>query len=575
MSTNSKSPKRRPTGKEDTAQSRPASLPLTALPAYWIVLGAAALLLIGAAVATGLAIKGRSVPGSPPEVVANGPVPGGEPAEPVEPPAAPSDRAAAQQPWIPNAPELIPAPAAVFAASTEAAAPGKDKEETRPPETRVAQAKDKETKKDPAGRWPVEILGKDLDRWILEIKDPDAANRQAAIRTVIQFGPAAQKALSALAGRLYQANERDPGVRVDAVSAIRLLGLANQEKKLRENIVLAVSNVLGDEHVGVRIQAVNAMGQFGAEARGEIAKLTSRLQDPSWEVRAAAARALSSVARGDPEQKKGPDVNAVNALLDTRLLGDPCASVRMEVITALSILGSPEKLQAVEKKALEDRMLKEKDHRVKIWVRLLLMYMDEKGHMTKTNFDALIKELESDDARVRAQAAQALGTLGKNADKQAGVATALTKAVYDKELEVRLAAITALPRLGNPACIPVLTRILKDEKEEMAVRTQIARSMWVLGKDGKVFLDELTALLTNKDAELVLAAISGIAAFGEAAHSAIPALKGYDPEALSYDSHIKDITKAATEEARRTKDAVKAAADEAVRQIYDAKSPKK
>ena len=56
MSTNSKSPKRRPTGKEDSAQSRPASLPLTALPAYWIVLGAGALLLVGAAVATGLAI---------------------------------------------------------------------------------------------------------------------------------------------------------------------------------------------------------------------------------------------------------------------------------------------------------------------------------------------------------------------------------------------------------------------------------------------------------------------------------------------------------------------------------------
>jgi HEAT repeat protein len=246
----------------------------------------------------------------------------------------------------------------------------------------------------------------------------------------------------------------------------------------------------------------------------------------------------------------------------------------MEAITALSILGTTDKLRLAEKTALEDRLVKEKDHRVRIWVRLLLMMIDEKGQMTKSNFDALVKELENEDAGVRAQAATALGTLGKTAAKQPSVAAALTKALFDKEPEVRRAAIQALPRLG-PDCVPVLTKILKDEKETIAVRSQVARSVWVLGKDGKAFVDELTGLLTHKDAALVTAAIDGLAAFGEWAQPAVPALKKYDPEALSFEAHIKEATAAATEEAHKAKEAVKAYAEEAVRHINDPRTPKK
>jgi HEAT repeat protein len=266
----------------------------------------------------------------------------------------------------------------------------------------------------------------------------------------------------------------------------------------------------------------------------------------------------------------------LTALISSQVLGDPSASVRMEVITALSVLGSTEKLQPEEKKALEWRLKEEKDHRVKTWVRVLLMLVDEKSHLTKANFDALLKELDSEDAAVRAQAVRALGTLGRSADKQAGIATALTKALSDRELEVRLAAVAALPRLGSPTCIPVLTKILKDEKEDMVVRTQVARSVWVMGRDGKAFVDELSSLLTHKNADLVSAAITGLAAFGEFAQAAVPALKKYDPETLSFDDHAKEVTRTSGEFVSRTKEAVKAAAEEAAKHIGDSKpSPKK
>ena len=38
-----------------------------------------------------------------------------------------------------------------------------------------------------------QVMLKDLDKWIAEIKDTDPATRQTAVHTVVQFGPAAQK----------------------------------------------------------------------------------------------------------------------------------------------------------------------------------------------------------------------------------------------------------------------------------------------------------------------------------------------------------------------------------------------
>jgi len=426
--------------------------------------------------------------------------------------------------------------------------------------------------KESTGKWPTEVLGKDLDKWIVEIRDPDPANRQAAVRTVVQFGPAAhQKALIALAGRLLSRNEPDATVRADAAIALRVLVQA--DKKVSDPVIVGLTEALSDSQRTVRREAATVLGQIGPDAKGAISKLVGTLQDPmSWEVRHISARALAAVARGD----KGPDPTAVNAFISTQVVGgfgtvnDPCAMVRMEVITALSVLGTTDKLRPAEMTALEDRLRKEQDRRVKIWVRLLLMMMDEKGHMSRANFDALLSELESEDAMVRVQAATALGTLGKMAAKQPGVATALTKALSDKEPEVRLAAVRALPRLG-PDCIPALAKLLKDEKEDIAVRIQVARLAYVFGKDGKPLLDELTGLLTHKDATLVTAVIDGLAAFGDVAQPAVPALKKYDPETLSFDAQIKEVS----EEATKAKQAVKVAAEEAVKHINDYKPPKK
>lgn len=430
--------------------------------------------------------------------------------------------------------------------------------------------KDKDPKKDPTGNYPTEIGGKDLAQWVQELQDTDSSNRQAAVRAIVQFGPGAKKAVAKVASRLYPANESDALVRADAAAAISMIGVDKEDKKIYDYTLAALAEALADGQRSVRVQAASTLGRFGTDARGAIPKLAGTLQDESsWELRLASARALGAIGRGE----KGADGTAMKALV-ARLI-DPCASVRMEVITSLSVLGpaADEKLAATERKFLEDRLVKERDQRVRLWVRVLLMFLDEKNYMTAANFNALAKSLGDEDARVRAQAAQALGTLGPKAKDQVPV---LLKAAEDKEPEVQIAAIGALARIGDPACLKLFTKILKDDKEQLTVRATVARAAGAMGKAGQPLLGELSGLLTNKDPDVVLAAIGGLAGFGELGKSALPDLKKLTDATPSFEAHFKEAaTKAAAEETTRTKDTVKAAAEEAIKHISASTSTKK
>ena len=47
--------------------------------------------------------------------------------------------------------------------------------------------KDKDPKKDPSGKVPTEVAGKDLDQWVKDLADPDPSARQAAVRALVPF----------------------------------------------------------------------------------------------------------------------------------------------------------------------------------------------------------------------------------------------------------------------------------------------------------------------------------------------------------------------------------------------------
>lgn len=430
--------------------------------------------------------------------------------------------------------------------------------------------KDKDPKKDPSGKLPTEVGGKDLDQWVKELADADPSTRQTAVRAIAQFGPGAKKAAAKIASRLYPANETDAMVRADAAAAIAMIGVDKDDKKIYEYTLGALAEALADGQRSVRLQAASTLGRFGPDAKGAVAKLAGTLNDDSsWELRVASARALGSAGRTD---KGVADATAMDALV--KRLNDRSASVRMEVITALSQVGPApsEKLAAFEKKAIEERLTGETDKRVRLWVRVMLMFLDEKA-MSAANFTALAKGLEDDDAKVRAQAAQALGTLGPKAK---GQASALLKTAQDKDPEVQVAAIGALARVGDPACLALFSKILKDDKEDLRVRSTVAQAAGAMGDAGKPLIADLIGLLSNKDPNIALAAIGGLAGFGNLAQSALPDLKklAADP-GTAYDAAIKDAAvKDAAEEVTRTKDTVKSTAEEAIKHINEAK-PKK
>jgi HEAT repeat protein len=220
----------------------------------------------------------------------------------------------------------------------------------------------------------------------------------------------------------------------------------------------------------------------------------------------------------------------------------------MECLTGLSMLGAAptQKLADYEKSQLAGRLTNERDARVKIWVRVMLMLLDEKDYLTTANLQLLGKQVKDPDVQVGMQAAQALGALGPRAKSQVEV---LLEAAKGKNLELAVVALGSLARIGDSTGAGLFSKILNDEKAEMALRVQAAQTAGGFGVVGKVLVDDLRGLLKHKEPQLVLAAVHGLAYFGPLAKAAYDNLLR-----LAEDSKEEAIRLAAAEAAKRVND---------------------
>ncbi len=413
-----------------------------------------------------------------------------------------------------------------------------------------SQGKDKDKDKDPKkemGSFPTEIAGKDIKTYDKEMRSTDPAVRQAAVRTLPYFGPPARKYTTVLIYFLSATNEPDASVRADAATALGSIGFDEKDAKGFQEGMTALGKMILDEQRPVRLHAISALANFGPYAKSGITSLTAALRDTSsWEVRKAAAEALGRVGL-DP--MAGPDAAVMKAL--TASLADKSSPVRLAVILALKDLGkSPRPAEVTaEIKALE-ACIADSDKIVGIWARTLLMFLDEKTYLNEKTLTVLSKHLDDTDLRVRIQAAYALGNLGAKARSKVQDVIAATK---DKEPNFAVAAISMLGHFDEPAAATALGKLLKDE--ELAHRCAAARAIGSLGVLGKPLVPELIETLNDKENDLVVSAIAGLAGLGETANAAVPVLKK-----LAADT--KDET-------------VKAAAEQAAKYIADAKPPKK
>jgi HEAT repeat protein len=182
----------------------------------------------------------------------------------------------------------------------------------------------------------------------------------------------------------------------------------------------------------LRYQAVLAIDPSGA---GEVGRLVSLLDDPSWRVRMACVERL--VAHPSPE--------ALVPALAEALAGGPGPGTRAAAAAALTRLGAP----AVP--ALLERLAG--------WGPLARGAAAEiLGEIGDRRAEAALEGLLGDaDGNVRAAAAEALGKVGGPA-----AAAALLASLAQDDAAVRLAALDALERLGSAPPASRLAELARD-----------------------------------------------------------------------------------------------------------------
>jgi len=318
------------------------------------------------------------------------------------------------------------------------------------------------------------IDGETLDQWIAKLSSPDASLRDTALRVIPNFGVPAEKALPRI--MYLMINDPDTSVRVTAIR-IATLGSSTDIDKTVNTLTQNLNQLMGHTSSVLRLQATLGAGRLGARGTGCIGKLCDviRVDQSAYEVRRAAAAALSKVARGDPGTG-GPDIRAIHALLGA--LSDSALAVRADVIQALIDLGPPAEPADVDgvRKSVANRIPRENDPVQKMWLRVLLMRTDLTT--VKANMPLIVKEMSN--AKLRTNAAECIGMMGREAkvalpELQSGV----NSVDAPENLPFVYMCIWALGQLEGDA-LPALEDIKKwqnhkDEAIKSAVREAVKR----------------------------------------------------------------------------------------------------
>jgi HEAT repeat protein len=199
-----------------------------------------------------------------------------------------------------------------------------------------------------------------------------------------------------------------------------------------------------DENPGVREYTAQALGDLGKGDQAAIAALTGALKDKDYSVRDAVTWALRQI----------------DTVFATReLREDSNRDMRRRAAEALGHIG---KGNTAASAALTEASLKDIDATVRIKAIVALF---EIGKGDTTGIAALAKELSDKQPVVRYLAAQALGSLGREARmvtpaQKEGMAAiaALTEALKDKDESVRKMATNSLLQLGPEAAADAHSR---------------------------------------------------------------------------------------------------------------------
>jgi predicted Zn finger-like uncharacterized protein len=436
--------------------------------------------------------------------------------------------------------------------------------------------------------WSLGVRQADIlnEALIAGLKDPDPVVKQQAAEALFALGPEARPAAPQLEAVL---GDPDALVRLRATQALwsigpaakaqvpRLLkGLEDRDAKVRVYSAMAVwtiahvkdgvpvlADALRNPDVLVRQMAVKMLYTVSKEARASqiaVAKaagkvqivdavpaLTEALKDGDSDVRGIAAMTLNVL---------GKDArSALPALMQAlKYKNDPI--FRAEAAHAIGAVGQDLPADSTREAVLTalGTALADPDNTVRVFAAQSLWVIERNADRVVPTLLKVL--LEDPDRDVRAKAAFALGVLEGKA--KAAVPT-LNAALKDTNPLLRLAAATALGKIGTPArvCYPTLDQLAKEDKQPEVrkaaseaikkigppTRTDVqtllipalknpnpdyraaaAVCLWMLFREARDAVLPLSEALADTDEQVRSHAAFALAAIGPDAEEAVPAL---------------------------------------------------
>lgn len=309
----------------------------------------------------------------------------------------------------------------------------------------------------------------------------------------------------------------------------------------REIAQQMVKTLAKAKDAGERADAAWNLGEKEfAEAAPALAQALGN--DKAWQVRSNAAASLGKLG-----EAARPHLPALRAALEDRQ-----ASVVVNAATALQTLGvDPKELLPARKRVLADRDL----------TAAMIAAEALEGQVPATELLAVVlKALESEDIEVKLAAgrvlprigegcrecipelvqaldrhpAQIAGVLGRLKPPTPEVAVALTRLLKGRDAKTRALAATALGSMGKAATAAVpelVSAMLHDAEAE--VRAKAALALGDMGTAAEAVIPDLIrALQQDKDAGVREAVCEGLGSMRLGAKEAIPALNAalQDPE---------------------------------------------
>ena len=258
----------------------------------------------------------------------------------------------------------------------------------------------------------------------------------------------------------------DVSVRVNGAIAVGFIlgGYKEAEHKVVKDAISVLRKFLKDSQTIVRYRGVQALGRIGTEAKDTIPEIINLVTDYStWETRQQACIALGQIALDDVH---GPSVGVLNALYSA--LGDGSVQVRLggdSVLDAARRAGQCHRPPALRQGARSGR---DQGFRTDGAHLAHMAVMSITRTVYKDRVDVIAQMVSHQDLAARAQALQALGSMGKDAK---GTIPIIMRALRDPEPTVVGWAIWALGRIGPAANVALveLERFQNDTSQPEAI----------------------------------------------------------------------------------------------------------